>query len=256
MENDIINSIRQWPQNPYKSELLNYLWNIIPGIVLWSIWKERNKRIFKNQRSLNEDIWNRLCGNLKETMMLRPWTKEDLPSTENEKSILDNWQLHLPQDLPKNSPSKSSNKDKSLWIAPPKHSYKLNFDGASKGNPGVAGFGGILRNHDGIPLQVYFGNIGLDTNNSAELEGLWKGLLLPGKLSLQPLIVEGDSQILINMATRIQNGSQARKVASSWRLEARLNAIEQELRKNRAISFNHIRREGNKVADLLANIGV
>lgn len=58
------------------------------------------------------------------------------------------------------------------------------------------------------------------------------------------------------MATRIQNGSQARKVASSWRLEARLNAIEQELFKNMAISFNHVRREGNKVADLLANIGV
>jgi hypothetical protein len=172
MENDIISSLRQWPQKPYKSELLNCLWNIIPGLILWSIWKERNKRIFKNQCSPIEDIWKRFCGNLKETLLLRPWTQEDLPSLHNEKSILDNWQLHLPQELQKNGPAKSSNINKGKWNAPPKHSYKLNFDGASKGNPGIAGFGGILRNHEGTPMQIYFGNIGWDTNNSAELEGL------------------------------------------------------------------------------------
>jgi len=58
------------------------------------------------------------------------------------------------------------------------------------------------------------------------------------------------------MATRIQNGSQARKVAGSWRLEARLNNIAHELRNHRALSFHHTRREGNKIADFLANIGV
>lgn len=47
--NDITNSIHQWQQNPYKSEILNHLWNMIPGLLLWSIWKERNKCIFKDQ---------------------------------------------------------------------------------------------------------------------------------------------------------------------------------------------------------------
>jgi len=31
------------------------------------------------------------------------------------------------------------------WVAPPKQWIKLNVDGTSKGNPGVAGAGGILR---------------------------------------------------------------------------------------------------------------
>ena len=58
------------------------------------------------------------------------------------------------------------------------------------------------------------------------------------------------------MATRIQSGSQARKVANSWRLEARLSCMAEEIRNYNAISFHHTKREGNKIADLLANIGV
>eukprot|EP00253_Pinus_taeda_P005945 PITA_05945 len=169
---DIIDTIRQWPKIPYDCEILNYLWNIIPGTVLWNIWKERNRRIFKNQSSPIEEIWSRLYGNLRETMLLRSWTKEDLPTTDNEKNILDNWKLQLPQEYAMHQKTNCNIKEVKSWIAPPINSYKLNFDGASKGNPGPAGFGGIIRNHNGTPLQIYFGNIRWDTNNSAELEGL------------------------------------------------------------------------------------
>ena len=189
-------------------------------------------------------------------LQLKIWTMEDFPTTDAEKNILHNWQMGLSQESFKNRRSHNKTEDNGSWIPPPRNSYKLNFDGASRGNPGEAGFGGILRNHEGNPLKIYYGYIGWDTNNSAEMEGLWQGLMIAKNLSLHPLIVEGDSQILINMATRIQNGAQARKVASSWRLEARLNNIELELRTNRVISFHHTKREGNKVADLLANIGV
>eukprot|EP00253_Pinus_taeda_P013273 PITA_13273 len=129
-------------------------------------------KIVSNISTPSDPIWRKIWE-------LDSWPKvsyflwlEDLPSLHNEKSILDNWQLHLPQELQKNGPAKSSNIKKGKWNAPPKHSYKLNFDGASKGNPGIAGFGGILRNHEGTPMQIYFGNIGWDTNNSAELEVL------------------------------------------------------------------------------------
>ena len=35
-----------------------------------------------------------------------------------------------------------------------------------------------------------------------------------------------------------------------------MDAIEQSLHTNRAIIFNHVKQEGNKVFDLLANLGV
>lgn len=58
------------------------------------------------------------------------------------------------------------------------------------------------------------------------------------------------------MAKQILNGTYARKISKSWRLEARLEALEQWLHNNRAIIFTHVKREGNQVADLLANLGV
>ena len=90
----------------------------------------------------------------------------------------------------------------------------------------MAGFGGVIRDHKGTPIVIYFGSLGWDTNKSDELEGLWQGLLLSQQTGLHPLEIEGDSKILIKMANQILNGAQAQKFASSWCLEARLEEIE------------------------------
>lgn len=62
-------------------------------------------------------------------------------------------------------------------------------------------------------------------NNSAELEGLWQGLFLDQQHGFFPLVIKGDSQILINIANQILQGTPAHKVASSWRLSACLELI-------------------------------
>lgn len=188
--------------------------------------------------------------------MLKSWKEEDWPTLANERTIMNNWQLHHTNGSPSVDLSNTKINYQNTWNPPAKFTFKLNFDGASKGNPGQAGFGGIIRNHEGAPLILYYGNMGWDTNNSAELEGLWRGLLLAGEHNYYPLEVEGDSQILINMAKKILNGSQTRNITTSWRLEARLENIERELQKNRAITFIHTRRDGNRVTDFMANEGV
>jgi len=114
--------------------------------------------------------------------------------------------------------------------------FQLNFDGASKGNPGNSGFKGLFKDYKGVPLLTVLGSKGWDTNNSAELEG--------------------DSQIIINMVTKIMQGTPSSKVSNSWRMEKQLELIEIWLSSHRAITLKHIHMEGNKVADLLANIGV
>ena len=55
---------------------------------------------------------------------------------------------------------------------PPHLVFKLNFNGVGKENPGTVSYGRVCRNSDGVILQIFYGSIGFDTNNSAELEGL------------------------------------------------------------------------------------
>lgn len=51
-------------------------------------------------------------------------------------------------------------------------------------------------------------------------------------------------------------GSPIHKFNSSWRMAPRLELLNQWLSHHQAISFKHIRWEGNKLADFLANLGV
>ena len=100
-------------------------------------------------------------------------------------------------------------------MAPPPRVFKLNFDGASRGNPGPAGFGGLCRDHEGKIRMVFMGAIGQDTNNSAKLEGLIRGsevLISGGFLST---IIEGDSNTLILVAKQLLNGQMMEKISPS-----------------------------------------
>jgi len=42
IKEDITNTIRNWAINPYKRKLLNSLWKLIPGLLMWTIWKKRS----------------------------------------------------------------------------------------------------------------------------------------------------------------------------------------------------------------------
>jgi len=256
IQGDLNMTLRKWKQSPFKSNLLNALWCIIPGLTLWNLWKERNRRIFKDQTRPLEKIWNTIHQNITESLSLKDWSPEDLPTTPKEINIWENWQIKIQHNLKANKRQAEDKKEDNSWQPPPLGIIQLNFDGASKGNPGKAGYGGVFRTHQGYPLLIFMGPLGWDTNNSAELEGLWRGLKIAQERNLFPLTVKGDSQILIRIMTKLQNGSTVSKVSSSWRMLRRLELIKHWLNQHQAISFKHTRREGNKLADLLANFGV
>jgi len=196
----ITNTIRNWATNPYKSKLLNSLWKIVPGFLIWSIWKEWNRCIFKDQCTPIEVLWSNFCINLQETLMLQTWHEEDFPTLPQEQNIWTNWNLRIKQVQEKHNESYSHQHTPSKWIPLPHKMIQLNFDGSSKGKPSRAGYGGIFTDHKDKPLLIFLGSIGWDTNNSTELEGLWQGLLLAQHHGFFPLVIEGDCQILINMA--------------------------------------------------------
>ena len=59
------------------------------------------------------------------------------------------------------------------------------FDGASKGNPRIAGVGRVIFDYKGNKQKEYAWGIGRETNNGAEWYALIKGLELAKKWRLR-----------------------------------------------------------------------
>ena len=85
------------------------------------------------------------------------------------------------------------------------------------------------------------------------MEGLLVGLICDLEKNWTPLVQEGESLIITNMAIRLQVGSTGSKVANNWRLERKLKTLSTILMVNLAIIFQHVRIKSNKLANYIAN---
>lgn len=68
--------------------------------------------------------------------------------------------------------------------------------------------------------------------------------------------MEGDSQIIIQMAQKFLNGKHVHRIADNWRLIHSLDILRSKLYNQPDVKINHVRRKANALADLLANYGV
>lgn len=117
------------------------------------------------------------------------------------------------------------------------------FDGCAKGNPGKAGCGAhIMSDKDDIKVFEY---LGITTNNVAEYRGMILGLKICIENKIKKVTVKGDSLLVIKQ----MNGEYKVKALNLLPLynEAK------DLIKNMEVTFIHIPREENKIADELAN---
>ena len=61
----------------------------------------------------------------------------------------------------------------------------------------------IIQDIRGIMLGFRYGFIGWDTNNVVEIEGLLQGMEMVNENCWTPIIIQGDSQVVIQMATKL-----------------------------------------------------
>jgi ribonuclease HI len=142
------------------------------------------------------------------------------------------------------------------WTPPLSRFLKLNFDGAVKGNPGVAGAGGVIKDNGGTIIRIYTRNMGNSTKNADEFGALERGLKILSRERMTNTIVEGDSTLVINTKKRLQNGTRVGKVQRHWRLEHSLYKIQEHLRTLNTMELCMVRRLANELTDRLANEGV
>ncbi|KAH9322708.1 hypothetical protein KI387_017347 [Taxus chinensis] len=88
------------------------------------------------------------------------------------------------------------------WSKPERGRVKLNFDGASKGNPGLARGGGIIRDHDGDWILAYAGPLGIQSNNVAEARALLWGVNLAREKGIKNILIEGGSLLITNAISK------------------------------------------------------
>jgi hypothetical protein len=163
----ILETIANWRDEEFHSPLLNRIWQLLPGFILLKTWKERNIRLFRSISLLWQQCWHQCHRNILETLHLQNWSDTDLTSTPSELPILRHWTPLLSLQALPSSPLTPPSSSSYFWYPLLEDFIKLNFDGASKGNPGAAGFGVVFRNHNGHILLISAGFLGNSMNNAA-----------------------------------------------------------------------------------------
>lgn len=156
--------------------------------------------------------------------------------------------------MPRNPQQPNSESD--TWNCPPVGGLKLNFDGAYRGNPRMAGIGGVIRNHEGEIIHIYSRTLDEGTNNEMEFAALEHGLRILKNMQNCNAVVEDDSTLVISVAKKIDGGTKASKASKHWRLAKVMENIAQLISGMKGLVFRAVRRKANSLADHLENYGI
>jgi len=119
-------------------------------------------------------------------------------------------------------------------------------DGASRGNPGPAAAGIVLKDQDGEVLLKKGQFFGRMTNNEAEYRALLLGLELVGKFKPEVLVCLSDSKLVVSQI----NGLFRVKKPHLRKLLLKIRQAEGGYQR---VLYKLIPREKNVAADALAN---
>jgi ribonuclease HI len=120
----------------------------------------------------------------------------------------------------------------------------VEFDGASRGNPGPAGIGyRVLPDGQGIEGHEFIGEA---TNNEAEYQALIAGLECAREQGYEKVVAEGDSELVVRQVRGQYN-------VGADNLEPLYDRVRELVAEFRDFDIRHVKRAKNEGADDLAN---
>jgi ribonuclease HI len=122
-------------------------------------------------------------------------------------------------------------------------------DGGARGNPGPAGYGVRIEDAEGTLIEELHGGLGIATNNVAEYNGLLAALKWAIDHGERDVRIRADSELLVKQ----MRGEYRVKHPGLQPLVARARLYIGQLDD---VTFEHVRREQNKEADRLSNLGM
>src|ERR1700674_4405431 len=128
----------------------------------------------------------------------------------------------------------------------PAAAYRANIDGGSRGNPGPASPGVVIRDPRGEIVAKLKKYIGRMTNNVAEYYGLIAALDYAQSHGIRALRVESDSELLVKQMRGLYKVKSADLRPLFERAQKMSKAFD-------SFRIEHVYREQNREADALAN---
>ncbi|PKI49193.1 hypothetical protein CRG98_030411 [Punica granatum] len=195
-------------------------WALIFGVSCWVFWDWLNKSILELQfiwpldsaimifKVVHEFVQSNLCANAHTDRKARDWK-------------LIGWRM------PSNG-----------WL-------KLNTNRAAKGNQGLAGAGGLLRDDNGKWLGGFVHNIGIATSVLAELWVVKRGIKVSWEIGARMLVFETESELVANLLR-----SSSEQVDRNAAIVSDIRSL---LNRNWSIMIEHTYRECNICVYWLAN---
>jgi ribonuclease HI len=124
--------------------------------------------------------------------------------------------------------------------------HRFNIDGGSRGNPGPAAYGVVVRNPKGEVVAQLKKHIGRSSNNVAEYYGLIAALDYAESHNIRAVRIEADSELMVKQ----MRGQYKVKSADLAPLYERARKTAQSFDSFR---IDHVYREQNRDADRLVN---
>lgn len=124
--------------------------------------------------------------------------------------------------------------------------FTINVDGASRGNPGKAGIGYVIRDKNGGVIKEGSKYIGIATNNVSEYTALIFSLEAAREMGAEEVNIYADSELVvkqINGEYRVRDEG----------LKPLYNKVISLLKGFRLYDIIHVGRKDNREADKLAN---
>lgn len=119
-------------------------------------------------------------------------------------------------------------------------------DGGSRGNPGPSAAGYVIVNNKQEVVDEGGEYLGITTNNQAEYQGVRLGLERAVKLGYKRINFKVDSLMVVNQ----MKGYYKIKNRELWPVHERIREL---MQKFESVSFTHVSREFNQLADGMVN---
>ncbi|CAN0912818.1 Putative ribonuclease H protein At1g65750 [Linum grandiflorum] len=191
------------------------------GLVTWLCWKYRNECGFQQTVASCDQLRLRVLhwiAGVRETMRMGSTVCPETRSSRTEVSV--------------------------CWSPEPGEWFTLNSDGSVDAN-GRAAAGGVIRNEHGDISIAFAMNLGKCSITRAELRGILEGMKLAWSKGIRKLAIQTDSLCALQLLHTLESMDHQHAAILLQFNELSLRDWE--------IKLSHVFREGNVMADSLAN---